>query len=129
MPVLSVLVLVVGCNGEGTTSQAAGPGFRQDVQPIFNVSCLGCHLHGRAIGSLDLAPEVSYQSLVGVPSTQSPLLLVAPGAPDASYLMHKLQGSHAAVGGQGDRMPLEGRTLTADQLARVRRWISEGANP
>lgn len=127
---LVTLCSLGGC-GERTHTplQPSQPGLGRDVQPIFNVTCLGCHLHGRAIGSLDLAPGVAHESLVGAPSTQSPLLLVSPGAPEASYLLHKLAGTHAEVGGHGDRMPVGARTLTAEQLERVRRWIAEGAAP
>ena len=50
---------------------------------------------------------------------------VKPGDPGNSYLVQKIEGT-ASV---GSRMPLGGSPLSADQIALIRRWISEGANP
>jgi hypothetical protein len=62
--------------------------------------------------------------LVNAPSTEVPALMrVAPGNPDASYLIQKLEGT-APVGG---RMPLGGSPLPAETIAVVRQWILEGA--
>jgi hypothetical protein len=55
------------------------------------------------------------------------LLRVNPGDPNDSYIIQKLEG-HAAVGGQ---MPLGCPTsqpcLTADTIAFIRQWITNGA--
>jgi len=134
-PLQMLLTLAVFCGLGGCGEPAQAPpqpvvaGLAREVQPIFNVTCLNCHFHGRAVGSLDLAPAVAYESLVSAPSTQAPLLLVAPGAPEASYLMHKLAGTHAEAGGHGETMPSGAGTLTNEQLERVRRWIEDGAAP
>jgi mono/diheme cytochrome c family protein len=101
---------------------------RVHVQPIFNVACVRCHLHGEAIGSLDLAPEAAYASLVGMPSEQSARLRVAPGSPDSSYLLDKLEGTHLEAGGSGLPMPMDTDRLTDEQLERIRSWIAAGAS-
>ena len=46
-----------------------------------------------------------------------------PGNPDDSYLVQKIEGT-AAVGG---RMPLGGQPLSADTIAAIRQWITDGA--
>jgi hypothetical protein len=64
--------------------------------------------------------------LVDVPSVLEPdLLRVAPGDPDNSYLVHKVEGS-AAIGGQ---MPLGGPPLSAEEINLIRQWIAAGAEP
>jgi hypothetical protein len=65
-----------------------------------------------------------------VPSTEVPSVLrVAPGDPDNSYIIQKLEG-HAAVGAQ---MPFGCPTtqpcLTTDTIAFIRQWITNGAPP
>jgi hypothetical protein len=64
--------------------------------------------------------------LVDVPSVEVPgLHRVAPGEPDNSYLVQKIEG-RAAV---GDQMPLGGPSLDAEQINLIRQWIAAGAQP
>jgi hypothetical protein len=73
-----------------------------------------------------LDADHSYSHLVNVASKEVPSLdRVEPGNPDDSYVVQKVEGT-AAVGGQ---MPLGRTPLTAEQIALIRQWISEGANP
>lgn len=96
--------------------------FAGEVQPIFTASC-GCHGGGQPAQGLSLAEGSAYASLVGVASAQQPALLrVEAGAPDASYLLHKLQASPPV----GEQMPLGG-ALAAEQVARISAWIAAGA--
>ena len=68
----------------------------------------------------------SYAMLVGAASVEVPSLMrVAPGNPDASYIIQKLEG-HAAVGGQ---MPLGGPYLPQATIDVIRQWITDGAQP
>ena len=66
-------------------------------------------------------PRAAGGDTIGVPSTEVPALMrVAPGDPEGSYLLKKVEGSAGIVGnrmGTGD--PAEG--------ALVRRWIASGA--
>jgi hypothetical protein len=57
------------------------------------------------------------------------LLRVSPGKPADSYLYRKITGTHAQVGGSGERMPFGESSLTAEEVDRVRRWIEGGAKP
>ncbi len=62
--------------------------------------------------------------LVGVASSQeSSILRVAPGDPDNSYLLRKLEGS-ASVGAQ---MPLSAPPLEQASIDVIRQWITDGA--
>jgi hypothetical protein len=56
---------------------------------------------------------------------ESGLLRVAPGDPDASLLMHKLTRADDAVCGKP--MPLDLKPLGTAEIARLRRWIAQGA--
>ena len=110
------------------------PTFSSIQQDIFLTSdaagrslCVGCHTYvGRTpAGGLNLAGD-AHSALVNVPSRGKPeLVLVVPGNPDASYLIHKLEGRSSIV---GLRMPRIGPPyLTDGQLLVIRRWIAIGA--
>lgn len=98
--------------------------YEAHVQPLFNVHCYACHLRGAEPGGLALEPGVSLGELVNVPSEQSDLLRVAPGDPEASYLVHKLRGTQLEVGGSGAPMPLGGSSLGEEAIARIEQWIA-----
>jgi hypothetical protein len=100
--------------------------FASDVQPIFNARC-SCHVGGETAGGLDLEEGSAYDDTVGAPSFQVDMNQIEPGAPDQSYLLHKVSGTQLDVGGTGGRMPLGRPPLTADQLDTLRRWIEQGA--
>jgi hypothetical protein len=109
------------------------PTFRSIQQNIFEagdnsgrVPCTTCH---NAIGSLfnglNLTNAVAYSNLVNRSSNQRPgVLRVAPGNPDASYLVHKVEGRAGIVGG---RMPFNGPFLSDGQILVLKRWIELGA--
>ena len=112
------------------------PTFASISQHIFQTTdsagrtgCTQCHTTagGRVppLG-LSLDPGAAYGNLVNVTSRQKPeLMRVAPGNPDASYLVHKLEGRADIV---GQRMPrTSGPFLTEGQMMVIRRWIALGA--
>lgn len=69
-----------------------------------------------------------YGAMVDVESQQAPgVKLIAPGAPENSYLVHKLRGTHALVGGGGARMPIADAALDDSEQAAVEAWIANGA--
>ena len=68
----------------------------------------------------------SFANLVDVDSIQVPgTPRVAPGDPDGSYLIHKLEGTQE----EGDQMPQGGPFLDATTIGVIRRWIEDGAQP
>ena len=98
---------------------------------IFTPGCatLSCHGAGNA-GGMTLAAGAAYANLVGVPPSNSAalaagLLRVAPGDPDRSFLLRKLEG---ALGpDEGQPMPRVGAQLPPALIDLVRRWIAAGA--
>ncbi|NRF65835.1 hypothetical protein HLB44_02425 [Aquincola sp. S2] len=108
-----------GSGGGGLT-----PTFASIQAQVLTPRCTTCHAGAAAPVGLRLDAGSSYALLVGVPSGEvSSLQRVAPGRPDDSYLIHKLEG-RAAV---GSRMPLGGPFLDAATIAVIRDWIARGA--
>ncbi len=115
-------------SGESNTSGDAftSGDFNQLQDDVFNVSCAtsGCHSGTSAPLGLNLDAGKAYDKLVGQPSLQiNGLQLVEPNNPDASYLVHKLEGTQ----GGGVQMPLGKPPVSASQLALIRQWIANGA--
>jgi hypothetical protein len=84
----------------------------------------GCHTGAAAPEGLRLDEANSFGMLVDVASSQVPSILrVAPGDPDNSYLIQKLEGT-ASVGAQ---MPEGGPPLPQASIDVIRQWIIDGA--
>ena len=111
--------------------QKAGPEF-QKVSKIFRSSCVSCHSSSRPGGSLNLESSAAYGELVNEKSSQSPMLLVKPGDPKNSYLLHKLRGTHLQAGGRGERMPTirgwQPSIFNPADLATLEKWVRDGAS-
>ena len=137
----AVMVLSLGAAAcDEKLSDVAGPSpnltptFDSIQQEIFQstdqagrAACATCHRGVIPNINLNFSPGVDiYSLLVNVPSRQRPdLMLVAPGDPERSYLIHKLEGRPGIVGLQ---MPRNGPPyLTAGQIQIVKRWIENGA--
>ncbi|MGE5200227.1 MAG: hypothetical protein ACM3H9_11345, partial [Rhodospirillaceae bacterium] len=92
------------------------------------LACTSCHTDaGRSpAGGLVLLEGRAYDALVGRPSSFKPgAILVVPGDPDGSYMVHKLEGAADIA---GSRMPRgTGPFLTSGQMQIIRRWIALGA--
>jgi len=93
---------------------------------VFDASCIICHSGAAAPLGLRLDADNSYVSLVGVASSEvGSFSRVAPGDPERSYLIRKLEGTAA----EGARMPLGGSPIPQATIDFVRQWISDGALP
>jgi len=91
---------------------------------VFTPICTVCHINNSAPENLQLDEANSYVMLVNVPSAQQQSLMrVAPGDPDNSYLIHKLEGTAVS----GSQMPQGGPALPQATIDMVRQWISDGA--
>jgi hypothetical protein len=109
---------------------ATGTSLARDVQPIFTAHCAVqfCHGEGSQVALLALDEGAAWASLVDVASATTACNAykrVRPGEPDASYLLWKLAGAGPCL--TGVRMPKGGAPLPADDIARIRAWIAEGA--
>lgn len=112
----------------------ASVSFRRDISPLFVNKCAYCHMKEGPDAGLILEPRFAYVMIVDVPSTESSLKRVAPGDPERSYLLLKMQNRHREVGGSGSKMPMFPggvgyRVLSATpaEIDLVRAWISAGA--
>lgn len=116
-------------NGRPIDSTGGGNGtLTADLQSIqdnvFTPICTACHAGANAPLGLRLDAANSYNMLVGIPSVEVPSLQrVAPGDPNSSYIIQKLEGT-AAV---GERMPRGGPPLSAATIQVIRQWIAQGA--
>lgn len=103
----------------------AGPApfTKAQVQGLFDAKCTGCHAAGGGAGGLSLEPDFVAATL-GKPSAQAPgqTMLKAKDGKN-SYLVHKLKGTQASVGGAGQRMPRGGAPLTAAEIAGIEAFI------
>ncbi len=107
---------------------AAEVSFSEALVPVLKKRCAICHLTGQEAGGMALHPRAAYGSLVGVASVQVPgMQRVAPGSPQDSYLLHKLEGTHLDAGGTGLRMPFNESPLDPETIGRFRDWIAAGA--
>jgi hypothetical protein len=110
----------------GASAQPLTADFQSIQDHVFTPICSVCHSGAGAPQGLRLDAANSYSLLVGVPSTEVPSVQrVAPGNPDNSYVIQKLEG-HASVGA---RMPFGGPYLDSATIAVIRQWITGGAKP
>lgn len=137
--VVTLLLTATACDER--LRDVAGP--TPDLQPtlssiqrdIFNrrdssgrLACTECHTPAARnfVGGLALTEGLAFQELVGQASrNKAGVVRVIPGDPEASYLIHKLEGRSTIA---GERMPRGiGPFLTAGQISIIRRWIELGA--
>jgi hypothetical protein len=129
--------------GAGGAGGAAGSGpvtetgyFAQNVRPIFDSTCAGCHSAigpsaGMTLGGAGVTSAAVRAGLVGVKSTNNQYDLIEPNHPELSWLYLKASGDVAAVSCtttcNRETMPPSGTSLTAAQLAMLKQWITNGA--
>jgi hypothetical protein len=112
--------------------------FHEQVRPIFDKYCMGCHRGSSPEAGLALAGQISsasiVSSLVGQRSTYGgQFQRVVAGNPDQSWLYLKVAGTSASAGCTGAAcrtgvMPPAGQvTLTSAELEVIRKWIADGA--
>jgi mono/diheme cytochrome c family protein len=106
----------------------AAPTLADLQSTIFTPNCSGCHTGGGTTlpASMNLSSAAStHAAVVGVASSQrAPLLRVAAGDAENSYLVHKIEGRAGIAGG---RMPLGGTALSQTDIDRIKAWINAGA--
>ena len=139
MVALLAAAALYGCagNGNGLDSNGnpitAGSGssgvltadFQSIQDNVFTPICTKCHIGAGAPQGLQLDAGHSYALLVGVPSSEQPAVLrVAPGQPDNSYIIRKLQDT---PGISGQQMPYGGPYLPQSTIDVIRQWITNGA--
>lgn len=142
-----------GCfNYECFEAPAEEVSFQADVLPIFEQSCaLSTSCHGGTknspmealryqpyLGEVDQEATPSdvpfiLDAIVDKLSPTSALRIVAPGSPENSFLMHKMDGDLSCAdldcvdGDCGDSMPQASSALPRETRDVVRTWIAQGA--
>lgn len=93
------------------------------VKTILKQSCSvsGCHSGKYPAANLSLEADDFPTSAVDVASREAPeFKIIAPAAPEKSYLLKKVKGDPGIV---GKRMPLNRDPLTDDQIRELEEWI------
>jgi mono/diheme cytochrome c family protein len=111
MKLLALLFLVAFASRLAAADDAF---FRDQVAPIFEQHCLRCHRGDQAKGELSLATAAALAK-----GGESGEAIIA-GKPDESLLVDYISG-------EKPEMPKGEPPLTAEQVAVIRSWISEGA--
>lgn len=124
------LLTLSACEKSPDSSEIGTVDYSQ-VQKIFDTRCSGggCHISSTdpslVAEGLDLSATQAGPCLLNAPSQQVPTWVrVAPGSPEASYLLCKVDPSCSAL--VGSRMPL-GAPLSTEELAILRAWVQQGA--
>lgn len=111
----------------GTGEPGVQPTLGSIQENIFSPSCAvsGCHAGPNPQQGMNLSAGQAHGNLVDVRSNERPeLFRVAPGEPDSSYLVHKIEGRSSIV---GERMPLGSESLSQEEVDAIRTWIENGA--
>ena len=117
LPIVTMLLCVTSfgqprramCD-EAVHEKAGGRiGYTQHIRPIFVSRCLRCHGSENQEADLRLDIRVPHRAVV-------------PGDADQSELIRRVISTDAE-----ERMPPEGRPLSDEEVALLRRWIDEGA--
>ena len=88
--------------------------FDRDIAPLLSTHCAECHGPNVQKGKVSLAQR---EHLAGEGAWKK---VIVSGKPDASLMME-------VVSGENPEMPKKGPKLTADEVAKLRQWIAEGA--
>jgi len=100
-----------------TSALAQSPSeFTSAIRPILERSCWNCHGEALQLSGLDLRTRES--ALRGGDSGAA----IVPGRAGESRLYRRVAGLEEPP------MPVEGATLTREEIAAVREWIDEGAH-
>src|SRR5262245_9341901 len=94
--------------------------FARDIRPILSNSCFLCH----GPDSAHREAELRLDTPEGLTAEREGRRPFAPGDPAASEALRRMTTDDPA-----ERMPPadSGKSLTAEQIARVRSWVEQGA--
>lgn len=130
---ISELVAAVEASLDGCPGAPLDATLANIQRMIFTPRCSisSCHDSVFKSGNLVLEEGESYDQLVGVEpdilsAREAGFFRVDPENPENSFLVVKIEGPPL---GEGSRMPLTGRLLTADEVQLIRNWIAQGAQP
>ncbi len=105
------------CLGNSAWADDAPVSYHGQIRPLIQAHCQGCHQPAKASGDYIMT---AFDGLLSGGESDSPA--VVPGKPDESYLLELITPEDGSA-----EMPQDGEPLSAEQVALVRRWITEGA--
>jgi len=108
---LGLLAWVVTASG-GDAPRAKPIDFAHDIAPLIKARCAKCHTDGTYKASFSLDTR----------ETMLKSEAVVPGKSEESELIDRVTSDDPDF-----RMPSEGKRLTADEVARFKLWIDQGA--
>jgi len=121
------LALTLACAGFGFQSQAAEGdaensavppvSFYQQIRPVFQAQCHGCHQPAKDRGGYVMT---DFDGLLKGGESESKAII--PGNPDQSYLVEMI----TPVNGVAE-MPQKGDPLSSVEIELIRNWIAQGA--
>jgi hypothetical protein len=109
-PAEAPMLQVTQATGNESTS------FARDVAPVLAENCTGCH------GDMNPRNNFSLTTFERLLRTGDNGPVIAPAKGADSLLIKKLKGT-----GPGQRMPLQKDPLPDDVIAKIEKWIDEGA--
>jgi hypothetical protein len=109
-PATAPAITVQKATGKETVS------FAKDIAPLLSANCLGCHGTQNPRNNLSVN---TMASLLKGGDRGEPIL---PGKPADSLLIKKLKGT-----ADGARMPMGARAFDTATIAKIEKWIEEGA--
>ena len=131
---LALSILLVACSDDDDPAEPQDTvSFAAQIEPLLNTTCATAGCHGNPPTRpnnkpMSLSTGLSYDNIVNVSAGElATMMRIRPSKPDSSYLVHKIQGTQATVGGMGQRMPLNLTPLTQVQIDMIRTWVTEGA--
>ena len=100
------------------TSVAAGESvdYLRDIKPVLKQRCYACHAALKQESGLRLDTAVAIQK--GGDSGPA----IVPGSVTESYLLQRVTAED-----EYERMPPEGKPLSAEEIAHLKQWIAQGA--
>ncbi|MEM9258917.1 MAG: DUF1549 domain-containing protein, partial [Bacteroidota bacterium] len=111
LPVFLLGLFFIGCSPEEQVS------FNEDIRPLLNEHCVGCHGGVKQSGGFGL---VFRENALG--PTISGVSAIVPGKPGQSELIRRLRHDDPEL-----RMPLDGNPLAEEEITLIERWIDQGA--
>ena len=91
------------------------------IRPIFQANCTGCHQPAKAKGAY-LMTDFARMLEGGDDAKETGKKAVVPGQPDASLLVAQITPKDGSA-----EMPPKKAPLAEKDIARIRKWIAEGA--
>ena len=99
------------------TQSEAPVDFNADIRPILNTKCISCHGGVKETAGFSLFSRAD-----ALRPTKSGKPAIIPGAANQSELIKRLLSDD-----EDERMPYHAEPLSADEIAKMKSWINQGA--